>query len=148
MRDGSSRTSSSVTMTGTPSGVSVDDWRTCVRSIVLHDLADLTQGLTWSGALLVALLEELHVTEEFDRLIGRVRLDARRDAPRLLALALFLRHSWDQADLAAVVDRVLFPPPELDLPPIPTTQHGDRGHRRRRQARTSPSGPRARKETP
>ena len=144
MRDGSSRTP--MTPAGTPSGVSVVDWRTCVRSVVLHDLADLTKGLTWSSALLVALLEELHVTEEFDRLIGRFRLDPHRDAPRLLALALFLRHSWDHDDLTAVVDRVLFPPPAIDLPPIPSTERRDRGHRRRRPARTSPPGPRARKE--
>ena len=148
MRDGSSRTPNPTNATGTSSDVSVDRWRACVRPSVLSDLAEGTKGLIWTNELLVALLDELHVTEEFDRLIGRFRLDAERDAPRLLALALFLRHSWDAADLSDVVDRVLFPPCDIDVLSNLTTTPGDRGYRHRPEARTSPPGPRARKEKP
>lgn len=144
MRDGSSRTASPQTTTGTSPDVSVDRWRARVRPTVLSDLAEGTKGLNWTNELLIALLEELHTTEEFDRLIGPFRLDAERDAPRALALALFLRHSWDPADLSSVVDRVLFPLDDGSTHPNPET--GDRGHRLRLEARTSPLGPRARKE--
>ena len=111
MRDRLPRTARPMNTTGTPTSVPVVDWRTDVRPLVIRDLADLVKRLEWSTPLLIALLEELHVTEEFDRLIGRLRLQPDRDAPRLLALALFLRHSWDHDDLAAVVNQVLFPPP-------------------------------------
>ncbi|MGE3509032.1 MAG: hypothetical protein AB7N65_09140 [Vicinamibacterales bacterium] len=150
MRDGLSRPSSlrNPTGTSTPSGdVSVDRWRARLRATALRDLVDATKELVWTHELLMALLEELHVTEEFDRLIGRTRLDVVRDAPRLLALALFLRHSWDPDDLSAAVDRVLCPPCGTATHSSPTTR-GDRGHRHRRRLRTRPSGPRARKELP
>jgi hypothetical protein len=133
-------------MTGTLTSVPVVDWRTDVRPLVLRDLADLVKRLAWSTPLLIALLDELHVTEEFDRLIGRLRLQPDRDAPRLLALALFLRHSWDHDDLAAVVNRVLFPPLDIAAPPTPAPVRGDRRKQCRQQARTSPSGRRARKD--
>ena len=148
MRDRLPRTARPMNTTGTPTSVPVVDWRTDVRPLVIRDLADLVKRLEWSTPLLIALLEELHVTEEFDRLIGRLRLQPDRDAPRLLALALFLRHSWDHDDLAAVVNQVLFPPPNLAAPSTPATVRGDRGKRRRSQACTSPSGPRVRKESP
>lgn len=151
MRDGSSRTPRSTNRTGTSPDVSVERWRACVRPSVLRDLAEGTQGLTWTNELLVALLEELHITEEFDHLIGRVRLDAARDAARLLALALFLRHSWDSADLSSVVDRVLFPPHATDVPSTTTTPRDTRGDGTSPSTRTSPlasTQPRTRKELP
>ena len=147
MRDRLARTARPTNTTGTPTSVPVVDWRTDVRPLVLRDLAGLVNHLEWSAPLLMALLEELHVTEEFDRLIGRFRVHPDRDAPRLLALALFLRHSWDHDDLAAVVNHVLFPPLNLAAPSTPATVRGDRGKRRRSQACTSPSGPRVRKES-
>ena len=148
MRDGSSRTASLMTKTGTSRDVSVDHWRTCVRPTVITDLAEGTKSLPWTNALLVTLLEELHITEEFDALIGQRRFDADRDAAPLLALALFLRHSWDPTDLADVVDRVLFPVDDITVLPHATTTDRARGHRDRPEARTSPSGTRARKEQP
>ena len=148
MRDGSSRTASPTTKTGTSPDVSVDHWRARVRPTVLTDLAEGTKSLPWTNALLVALLEELHITEEFDDLIGHRRLDADRDAAPLLALALFLRHSWDPTDLDEVVDRVLFPAGEITVLTHATTTVRARGYRDRPKARTSPSGTRARKEQP
>ena len=150
MRDGLSRPSSlrNPTGTSTTSGnVSVDGWRARLRAGVLGELAEATNELVWTHELLMALLEELHVTEEFDRLIGRSRLDVVRDAPRLLALALFLRHSWDPADLSTVVERVLCLPDGTHPHPFANTR-GNRGYRHRRHPRARPSGPRARKELP
>lgn len=150
MRDGLSRPSSfrNPTGTSTTSGdVSVDHWRARLRAGVLGELAEAAKGILWSHELLMALLEELHVTEEFDRLIRRRQLDLVRDAPRLLALALFLRHSWDPADLSTVVDPVLGPPSSTGTHSSPTTC-GDRGHRRRRRVHAPSSRRRPRKELP
>jgi hypothetical protein len=147
MRNGSSPATSSTDSTGTPSSVSLDGWRAHMRSLVLEGLAEGTEGLTWTNELLTALLEELHVTEEFEQLAGPLPRNAKRDAARLLAIALFLRHSWDPADLDTLVDRVLFRACEIDVV-HPSSKHGDRGHRHLPVARTSPSGPRARKELP
>lgn len=139
MRDGLSRPSSlrNPTGTSTTSGdVSVDHWRARLRAGVLGELAEATKGIVWNHEFLMALLEELHVTEEFDRLIGRSRPDVVRDAPRLLALALFLRHSWDPADLSTVVERVLCLPDGTDPHPSANTR-GNRGYRRRLRTRSS-----------
>jgi hypothetical protein len=38
----------------------------------LRTLAEGASGLTWSRGLLHALLEELHITDDFDVLVGRV----------------------------------------------------------------------------
>lgn len=148
MRDGLSRSSGlrNPTGTSTTSGdVSVDHWRARLRAGVLSELAEATKGIVWTHELLMALLEELHVTEEFDRLIGRSRLDVVRDAPRLLALALFLRHSWDPADLSTVVDRVLCLPRGSGTHSSPTAR-GDRSQCRCLHTRSSKRP--ARKELP
>ena len=145
MRNGSSPATSSTDSTGTSSSVPLDRWRAHMRSLVLEGLAESTEGLTWTNELLTALLEELHVTEEFEQLAGPLPRNAKRDAARLLAIALFLRHSWDPADLDALVNRVLFRGYAIDAF-HPSSKHGDRGHRRRPLAGPSPTGPRARKE--
>lgn len=134
---------------GAPSSASVDTWRAHMRSLVLEGLADGMHGLSWTHELLSALLEELHITEEFEQLAGSTPTNPKRDAARLLALALFLRHSWDPADLDVMVDRVLFRACDLEVADASTP--GDRGPRHRRSDRTSLAplpGPRARKEQP
>ncbi len=150
MRDGLSRPSSlrnPAGMSTTSGDVSVHRWRARLRAGVLGELAEATKGIVWTHELLMALLEELHVTEEFDRLIGRSRPDVVRDAPRLLALALFLRHSWDPADLSTVVERVLCLPNGTDPHPSANSR-SNRSHRRRRDVHPLSSRRRARKELP
>lgn len=149
MRDGSPRSSCLRNTTGTlprTGDVSVDRWRTRLRATVLAELVEATKGLAWTRELLMALLEELHVTEEFDELIAHIDVDAHRDAPRLLALALCLRHSWDPADLSGTVARVL-DPRRSAAHPSPTAG-GDRHQRRRHRPHTPESRPRTRKERP
>ena len=147
MRNSSSPATSSTDSIGTPSSVFIDRWRAHMRSLVLEGLAESTEGLTWTNELLTALLEELHVTEEFEQLAGPLPRNAKRDAARLLAIALFLRHSWDPADLDALVDRLLFRTCAIDVFD-PSSKHGNRGQRHCPLAGPSPLGPRARKELP
>jgi hypothetical protein len=66
-----------------------------------------------------------------------------REYPRLLAIALLLRHSWCPQDLVRTATRLGLPRPVSLTPDTRTTSH-DGGHRRRRAARTPPSGPRTR----
>jgi hypothetical protein len=87
MRDGSThRRSTSLQETlWTPERVQVDDWRRHGRLDDLRTLAEGANGLTWSYGLLHALLEELHISDDFDVLVGRVARLPAREYPRLLS---------------------------------------------------------------
>ena len=84
----------------------LDNWRRDHRFEDLCGLADSARGLGWSRGLLYALLEELHVSDDFDELVGRVDRQAVSQYPRLLAIALLLRHSWCPQDLARTAARL------------------------------------------
>ena len=71
-----------------------------------------TSDLRWSRELIDLLLDELHVSDEFDDLIGRVPPSAQVNYPQLVALALVLRHSWFPEDLARIIAEL-----GLDRPP-------------------------------
>jgi hypothetical protein len=79
------------------------DWRRLTRSIILADFLDRTRDLGWSRELIDLLLEELHVSDEFDDLIGRLPSTAQANYPQLVAIALVLRHSWFPEDLAGLI---------------------------------------------
>ena len=140
MRDGSTRrrSTSPQQTTWTPKRVQVDDWRRHGRLDDLRTLAEGANGLTWSRGLLNALLEELHINEEFDLLVARVSRGRASQFPRLVAIALLMRHSWCPQDLEQTAIRLglirMFPA----IAPV-TTQKSinrrDRGHRHRRQCR-------------
>jgi len=122
----------------------VHDWRRHGRLDDLQTLAEGANGLTWSRGLLHALLEELHVSDDFDVLVGRVAHLPASEYPRLLALALLLRHSWCPRDLSRMAARLGLPrrgggPAPFTSEP-PTTR--DRGHRRRDITRASLAEPR------
>jgi hypothetical protein len=100
----------------TPSAARRDDladWRRLTRPVILDDFLDRTRGLRWSRELIDLLLDELHVSDEFDDLIGRVPPTAQVNYPQLVALAVVLRHSWFPEDLARVIEK-------LGLSPSPT----------------------------
>ena len=109
----------------------------------LHALAEGAGGFVLSRRLLHALLEELHISDDFDALVGRVARLPASQYPRLLAIALLLRHSWCPQDLVRAATR-------LGLPRLasltPDTRHTPRdgGHRRRAAARTPLLEPRTR----
>jgi hypothetical protein len=79
------------------------DWRCLTRPVILDDFLDRTRDLRWSRELIDLLLDELHVSDEFDDLIGRVPPSAQVNHPQLVALALVLRHSWFPEDLARII---------------------------------------------
>jgi hypothetical protein len=79
------------------------DWRRLTRPVILENFLKRTRDLRWSRELIDLLLDELHVSDEFDDLIGRVPPSARVNYPLLVALALVLRHSWHPEDLARII---------------------------------------------
>ena len=96
------------------------DWRCLTRPVILENFLDRTRDLRWSRELIDLLLDELHVSDEFDDLIGRVPPPAQVNHPQLVALALVLRHSWFPEDLAQFIA-------EPGLSPSPTLPAVDRG---------------------
>ena len=84
----------------------VDHWRRMERPQVLHTLAVHTRGLAWSRPLLRALLDELHIGDDFDALVGATRRLPANRYPQLLAMALLLRHSWCPGDLSRTARRL------------------------------------------
>ena len=79
------------------------DWRRLTRPVILENFLNHTRDLRWSRELIDLLLDELHVSDEFDDLIGRVPPSAQVNYPQLVALALVLRHSWYPEDLARII---------------------------------------------
>lgn len=146
MRDRLSRSTRTLAATGVPKGAPVLDWRTDVRPVLLGRLATLAKRIQWSPQLLDALLDELHVTEEFDQVVGLLgpAMRVHRDAAKRLGLALLLRRSWVPDDLTDLVCRLGLVPPSPTSSTNPrTATPADGGRRRRRQGRTPPPGPRA-----
>ena len=92
--------------TWTPERVQVQHWRERHRHAVLQELADGSQGVAWTRRLLNVLLEELHVTDEFDQLVGPTSRLPASQYPRLVIIALLLRHSWSLHDLARTGSRI------------------------------------------
>jgi hypothetical protein len=117
-----------------PSGIQVAHWRRHSRLFDLRQLADGANGFTLSRQLLAALLEELHVSDDFDTLVGPLAGLRTSDYPRLLAIAVLLRHSWSPQDLARTAARLGLPGPNPaapDSPALTTNSADDRGPRRR-----------------
>jgi hypothetical protein len=144
MRDGSTRRrrTSPQETTWTPERIPVDDWRRHGRLDDLCALAEGANGLVLSRGLLQALLEELHISEDFDVLVGRVARQPASQYPRLLAIALLLRHSWCPRDLSRTAARIA-----LSVGPLEAERNlksRDRKQRRRATGSASPSESRAR----
>ena len=93
-----------------------------------------------AGKVVNTLLDELHVTDEFDRLVGPISRVPASQFPRLVAIALLLRHSWSLDDLSRTGKRVglWVGPLEAEL----NTFGCDCSRRRRRSSRAPLSGPR------
>jgi hypothetical protein len=82
------------------------DWRTAERAQAIRLLCARARTLAWTPSLLNLLLEELHVSDDFDRLVGSTRRLTPSRYPQIIAIALLLRHSWRPQDLARVVTRL------------------------------------------
>src|SRR5262245_5312740 len=81
-------------------------WRADDRVEDVRALALSARSLTWSRALLDALLDELHVGDDFEVLVGHVAHLRTSQYPRLVAVALLLRHSWCPEDLERTATRL------------------------------------------
>ena len=126
--------------TWTSERVEVQHFRQHHRDDILQEIADGTHGLEWTRRLVNTLLDELHVTDEFDRLVGPLSRVPASQFPRLIALALLLRHSWSLYDLSRTGQRI-----GLASGPLQTqlnTNGCDWARRRRRASRAALSGPR------
>ena len=126
--------------TWTPERVQVQHWRQHHRGDVLQELADGAHGLEWTRGLVTTLLDELHVTDEFDRLVGPISRVPASQFPRLVAIALLLRHSWSLYDLSRTGKRVGLGVGSLEAEL--NTFGCDCSRRRRRSSRARLSGPR------
>jgi hypothetical protein len=82
------------------------EWQRRVRPQILHTLINTTHDLPWSRRLINLLLDELHISDDFDRLIGPTARRPAADFPQLLAIAVLLRHSWCPRDLARTARRL------------------------------------------
>lgn len=74
-------------------------WRRRHRPEILQFFVDHTKDFPWSRRLITLLLEELHVSDDFDNVVSSIDVSTSEQYPRLLAIALLLRHSWYPDDL-------------------------------------------------
>ena len=126
--------------TWTPERVQVQHFSQHHRDDLLQELAEGAHGVKWTRRLVTTLLDELHVTDEFDRLVGPISRVPASQFPRLIAIALLLRHSWSLYDLSRTGKRIGLGvgPLEAEL----NTFGCDCSRRRRRSSRAPLSGPR------
>lgn len=69
-------------------------------------MAQAAESLEWSPELIEALLDELHVDDQFEELVGQPTMLPPRQYPHAVAVALMLRHSWRSDDLAWMAKRL------------------------------------------
>ena len=81
-------------------------WREEHRPRALRLLAARTTKLTWSRGLLKLIIDELYPDDLFTELIGNLDRVPSRQWPRVLAIAVALRHSWRRDGLARVARRL------------------------------------------
>jgi hypothetical protein len=79
-----------------------DRWRQELRPRALRHFAARTTKLPWSRALLKLVVEELYPDDCFAELVGNLDRVPRRQWPRVLAIAVALRHSWRRDGLPRV----------------------------------------------
>ena len=88
----------------------VELWRSETRSEILRSLAREFRTMRWTTRLFEVLLEELHLDEELERLLGEPIPDLNRSRyAEAIAIGLILRHSWHPNDLAAILERLAVP---------------------------------------
>ena len=81
-------------------------WRDECRPRAMRLFATRTAKLTWSRALLKLVIAELFPDDLFTELVGNLDRVPPRHWPRVLAIAVALRHSWRRDGLARVARRL------------------------------------------
>src|SRR5438094_1784028 len=71
-----------------------DQWRQELRPRAMRTFAERAAKLTWSRALVKLVVGELYPDDLFIELVGNLDRVPRRQWPRVLAIAVALRHSW------------------------------------------------------
>ena len=117
------------------------DWRRLTRPVILDDFLDRTRDLCWSRELIDLLLDELHVSDEFDDLSDRIPTPTQVNYPQLIALALVLRHSWFPEDLARTIEEPGLSPtsPPLAADCVPSSEVVNAANRRVPASDSAPS---------
>jgi hypothetical protein len=83
------------------------NWRRSVRPRLILSAVETTKLTRWSPTLIETVLDELHVAEQCEQLLGAAPRTLRvSQYPQAIALALILRHSWRPDDLAAISKRL------------------------------------------
>ena len=106
-----------------------DRWRQELRPRAIRMFAVRAAKLTWSRALLKVIVDELYPDDLFKELVGSLDRVPPRQWPRVLAIAVALRHSWRRDGLARVARRLH----------VSLATRSDRSDRRGQ--RTSPTRP-------
>jgi hypothetical protein len=87
-------------------GPELTDWRANSRIPALRELARRLTGLKWNGALFSLLLEELYIDDLFIDIVGKPEDIPPARYPQAAAMAIVLRHSWREDDLAETEARL------------------------------------------
>lgn len=81
-------------------------WRSKKRQPLLEQISARAKRVTLTRRVLIAILEELHVDEKFESLVGDPRALPKTRYPQALVMAVVLRHSWRQDDLRDALVRL------------------------------------------
>ena len=81
-------------------------WRAELRPRTMRRFAARARTLTWSRALVKLVLEELFPDDLFTELVGSVDRIPPRQWPRVVAIAVALRHSWRRDGLSRIARRL------------------------------------------
>ncbi|HEY2434630.1 MAG TPA: hypothetical protein VGI12_18295 [Vicinamibacterales bacterium] len=100
-----------------------DRWRREIRPRELRLFAARARHLTWSRALLKAVVEELYPDDLFADLVGTLDCIPRRQWPWVLASAVALRQSWRRDGLTRLAQSL-----RVSLPPSGSDPHGSSVH--------------------
>jgi hypothetical protein len=121
----------------------VEHWREELRPRVMRLFASRAAKLTWSRALVELLVDELYPDDLFTGLVGNLDRVPRRQWPRVLAIAVALRHSWRRDGLARVARRL-----HVSLSPERAAKKALRARRSRPSPRRLSGSPRPRQGSP
>ena len=83
-----------------------EQWRAELRPRAMRRFAVRAHALTWSRALVKLVIEELFPDDLFTELVGNLDRVPPRHWPRVIAVAVALRHSWRRDGLARVARRL------------------------------------------
>jgi hypothetical protein len=97
-----------------------DQWRQELRPRAIRTFAVRAAKLTWSRALLKVVVEELYPDDLFTELVGNLDRVPPGQWPRVLAIAVALRHSWRRDGLARIARRLRV---SLAMPNDRTARH-------------------------